>query len=484
LFEAHLHINGRPVPSPAGATYDRRDPVSDRVVTRAAAGSEDDALAAADAAAGAFAAWAATPPDTRAEVLLAADGIFAARTDDVVAIAARELGSSEEWTRFNVGIARQILRQAATLCDGIGETEETGGPPGLDYRLSRRPAGVVLGIAPWNAAVTLATRAVAAPLACGNTVVLKGSELCPKTHEWVVRCLCDAGLPPGVLNYVTNAPERASSVVTSLIAHAAVRRVNFTGSTRVGREIAVEAARHLKRCLLELSGKGTMIVLAGADLDRAAEAAAHGAFFNQGQICMSTERIVVEESVADVFVDRLVAATRPLRFDRETGRSPLGALVSAQAPLRIRGLIEDAVEKGATLVAGGEVQGTCIQPAILDHVAPGMRIYSEEAFGPIAAVVRVGDAEEALSVGNDTEFGLVAAVFDRDAERALGLARSLDCGIVHVNGPTVYDDPTMPFGGLKASGYGRFGGRAALEEFTEIQWITVREEEDGAARIG
>jgi acyl-CoA reductase-like NAD-dependent aldehyde dehydrogenase len=484
LFEAQLFINGRPVASEAGATYERRDPVSERVVTRAVAGSEDDAQWAADAAAGAFPDWSATSPGTRGAILMAAEREMAARTDEVVAIAAGELGSAEDWTRFNVDIARQILRQAATLCDAIAEEDVAEAPPGLSYRLSRRPAGVVLGIAPWNAAVTLATRAVAAPLACGNTVVLKGSELCPKTHEWVVRCLCDAGLPPGVLNYVTNAPERAGAVVSALIAHAAVRRVNFTGSTRVGREIAVEAARHLKPCLLELSGKGTMIVLVGADIDEAVKAAVHGAFFNQGQVCMSTERIIVEDSVADAFVGRLAGAARALRFDSDTGQSPLGALVSTQAPLRIRGLIDDAVARGAALMTGGEVQGTRIQPTVLDHVAPGMRIYAEEVFGPVAAIVRVGDAEEALSVGNDTEFGLVAAVFDRDAERALGLARSLDCGIVHVNGPTVYDDPAMPFGGLKASGYGRFGGRAALEEFTEIQWITVRDNDDRAARTG
>ncbi len=482
MFEAHLFINGSPVVSPAGATYDRRDPVSDRVVTRAVAGDEDDARWAADAAASAFGSWAATDPQDRAAILLAADRMMEARTDEVVDIAAGELGSTEDWTRFNVDIARQILRQAATLCDAIGEEAVPGSPPGRGYRLARRPAGVVLGIAPWNAAVTLATRAVAAPLACGNTVVLKGSELCPKTHEWVVRCLCDAGLPLGALNYVINAPERAGSVVSSLIAHSAVRRVTFTGSTRVGRDIAVEAARHLKPCLLELSGKGTMIVLEGADLALAAEAAAHGAFFNQGQICMSTERIVVEDSVAHDFVDRLATAARALRFDAETGRSPLGALISAQAPLRIRGLIEDAVANGATLLTGGEVRGNLIQPAVLDHVAPGMRIYAEEAFGPVAAVVRVGDAEEALSVANDTDFGLVASVFDRDGARALSLARALDCGIVHVNGSTVYDDPAMPFGGLKASGYGRFGGRAAIEEFTEIQWITVREDDDGVAR--
>jgi acyl-CoA reductase-like NAD-dependent aldehyde dehydrogenase len=463
------------MPSPSGLTYDRRDPVSDQVVTRAAAGSEDDAMAAADAAAGAFPAWSRTPAAERRAILETAARLLEQRAGEVVSIAEREVGSSEAWTRFNVEIARKILLQAATLCDAIGEEPVAEGDGLCAYRLRRRPAGVVLGIAPWNAAVTLAARAIAAPLACGNTVVLKGSELCPKTHEWVVETVCDAGLPPGVLNFVTNAPERAGSVVSALVAHPAIRRINFTGSTRVGREIAIAAAGHLKRCLLELSGKGTTVVLADADIEAAARATAHAAFFNQGQVCMSTERVVVEEAVADAFVERLAEMAHALRFDAETMRSPLGTLISSQAALRVRGLVDDAIEKGATLVTGGELWRNNIQPTVLDHVSPGMRIYSEEAFGPVAAVIRVGDVEEAQSVANDTEFGLVTSVFGRDTERAAEILRRVECGIGHVNGSTVCDDPKMPFGGMKASGYGRFGGRAALEEFTEIQWITVRE---------
>merc|ERR1711969_157534 len=173
------------------------------------------------------------------------------RQEEAVAIAAKEVGSAADWIRFNVEIAVAILRQASELPDHMTETVTQGALPGARLVVRRRPAGVVLAIAPWNASVTLATRAVAAPLACGNTVVLKASELCPKTHEWVARVLIDAGLPPGVLNFVTNAPDHAEEVVAALIAHPAVRRVNFTGSTRVGREIAVTAARHLKPCLME-----------------------------------------------------------------------------------------------------------------------------------------------------------------------------------------------------------------------------------------
>lgn len=474
LHQSKLIIGGKFVDLDETPTYERRDPLSDMVVTRAAAARAADARRAAAAAAAAFADWSATDPASRSQILIDAAKIMQERVAEVIKIAADEIGSSEEWTRFNVEVAVMILQQAAELPKLLTEETRDGLMPDCTYRLIRKPAGVVLGIAPWNAAVTLATRAVAAPLACGNTVVLKASELCPKTHEWVARALNDAGLPPGVLNFITNAPEHASEVVEALISHPAIRRINFTGSTRVGREIAVQAARHLKPCLLELSGKGTMIVLGDADLPTAAKAAAHACFFNQGQICMSTERILVEDSVADSFLDLFTRETQNLRTN-DAASGPLGTLISAAAVLRLRGIVEDALSKGAKLVSGGEAFNTIIQPTILDNVSPGMRIYSEEAFGPIAGIVRVEDAEEALSLANDTEFGLVASVFSKDIEKAQSMLRHIEVGIGHVNRSSVFDDPSMPFGGVKASGYGRFGGSEALREFTEIQWITTKE---------
>jgi acyl-CoA reductase-like NAD-dependent aldehyde dehydrogenase len=269
-------------------------------------------------------------------------------------------------------------------------------------------------------------------------------------------------------------------VVEALVAHPAVRRVNFTGSTRVGREIAVRAARHLKPSLLELSGKGTMVVLADADLELAAKAAAHGSFFNQGQICMSTERVIVDETVAEAFIDRLRTATAELQ-DGAAGAAPLGALVSPSAEARLRAMIDDALAKGAETVIGGEITGGRLQPTVLDRIAPGMRLYTEEAFGPLCGIVRVGDAEEALAIANDTEFGLVASVFSRDQAGALDLLRQIETGIGHVNGSTVFDDPAMPFGGVKASGYGRFGGTEALREFTDCQWIAIHDTAGGTA---
>ncbi len=477
MNEAKLIIGGVFADAEGGAVYDRLEPVSERLATRAASASPNDAKEAANAAAAAFPAWSRTDPRERSEILLKAADLVEARSDDFVAAMIDEIGSARPWAQFNCRLAAEILRQSAGQTEfGNLETSPTDGN-GVQSVLQRQPVGVVLGIAPWNAPVVLGFRAVAAPLACGNTVVFKASELCPKTHSLVVEILGEAGLPAGAANLVLHAPDDAEKIVETLVAHAAVRRVNFTGSTRVGRMVAGTCATHLKRCLLELSGKAPLIVLDDADIDAAVAAAAFGAFFNQGQICISTERIIVDRSIADVFVEKLIAKTDTLAAgDPSTGDFPLGSMISASAALRVRALIEDAVGKGAMLVSGGEVADTIMQPTVLDHVDSSMQIYREESFGPVAAVIRAHGEDEAVSIANDTEFGLSSAVFGGDLTRAKSVADRLETGVCHINGPTVYDDPRMPFGGCKASGYGRFGGEAGVREFTELRWLSIHEE--------
>jgi vanillin dehydrogenase len=318
-------------------------------------------------------------------------------------------------------------------------------------------------------------RAFAMPLACGNTVVLNASETCPATHRLLGTVMREAGLPAGVLNVVTNAPKDAGAVVDALIAHKAVRRVNFTGSSKVGKIIARKCAEYLKPVLLELGGKSPLVVLEDADLDEAVNAAAFGAFANQGQICMSTERIVVDEAIADDFVARLGAKASSLSVGNpREGKAVLGSLIDRSAAERVTSLILDAVSKGAKLVSGGSIEGTLLNAHVLDHVTPSMRIYEEESFGPVTTVVRVKGDTEAIRVANDTPYGLSAAVFSQDVTRAFAVARRIDSGICHINGPTVHDEAQMPFGGVKDSGYGRFGGRAAISEFTELRWITIQ----------
>ncbi|WP_297314130.1 aldehyde dehydrogenase family protein [Thauera sp.] len=347
--------------------------------------------------------------------------------------------------------------------------------PGSVAMAVRQPAGVVLGIAPWNAPVILGVRALATPLACGNTVVLKGSELCPATHGLIIEALQDAGLPAGVVNFVTNAPADAGAVVEAMVAHPALRRVNFTGSTHVGRLIAQTCAKYLKPAVLELGGKAPFVVLDDADLDAAVAAATFGAFANSGQICMSTERIIVDAAVADDFVARLAARAQGLPLgDPRKGPVVLGSVVDQRTVERCNALIDDALAKGAKLVCGGKADSTLMPATLLDNVSAQMRIYHEETFAPVKAIVRVRGTEAAIACANDNPFGLAAAVFGRDLARAWQVAGRIQSGICHINGPTVHDEAQMPFGGVKDSGWGRFGGQAGIEAFTELRWITMQ----------
>jgi acyl-CoA reductase-like NAD-dependent aldehyde dehydrogenase len=474
MNQINLLLENRDVQAIDGVTFDRLNPITGDVATRAAAAKIADVRRAADAAAAAFPAWSATGPSQRRMILLKAADILASKTPQFVELMAAETGATAGWAGFNVHLAAGMLREAASMTTQISGEVIPSDKPGCIAMAIRQPAGVVLSIAPWNAPVILGVRAVALPLACGNTVVLKASEICPGTHRLIAECLREAGLPPGVLNVITNAPEDAPALIEALISHPAVRRINFTGSTRVGRIIAEIAAKHLKPVLLELGGKAPLLVLDDADIDAAVAAAAFGAFMNQGQICMSTERIVVDAQIADAFVAKLAAKAETLvAGDPRTGNMPLGSLIGLEAAGRIQGLIKDAVGKGARVAAGGKVDGTLMSATVVDHVTSTMRIYGEESFGPIVTIVRVNGVDEAVRVANDTEYGLSAAVFGRDIARALDVAKRIESGICHVNGPTVHDEAQMPFGGVKASGYGRFGGKAGIAEFTELRWITI-----------
>lgn len=474
MMDINLLIDDRDVAASTGATFERRDPITGDVASRAAAASVADAQAAADAAAAAFPTWSKLGPNARRAVLLKAADLLEGRASEFVTLMATEIGATAGWAQFNVKLAAGMLREAGSLTTQITGELIPSDKPGCVSMAVRQPAGVVLGIAPWNAPVILGVRAIATPLACGNTVVLKASEICPGTHRLIGTVLREAGLPAGAINVITNAPENAPEIIEALIAHPAVRRINFTGSTRVGRIIAETAARFLKPVLLELGGKASLVVLDDADLDAAVAASAFGAFMNQGQICMSTERIVVDNAIAGDFVAKLAAKAESLQAGNPRhGNFALGSLVGVEAAERISGLVNDAVSKGAKLLAGGRVDGTVMSATVLDHVTPAMRLYGEESFGPVVCVIRATGVEEAVRIANDTEYGLSAAVFSRDITRALDVAHRIDSGICHINGATVHDEAQMPFGGVKASGYGRFGGKAGINEFTELRWITI-----------
>jgi acyl-CoA reductase-like NAD-dependent aldehyde dehydrogenase len=443
LEQQRLLIGGEWTEATGAATFERVDPYTGEPVTVAAAASRADADRAVAAAQAAFRGWSETAPAERRALLTGAADLLMERAPEIANTMTEEVGGTFGWGMFNCDLASRMLREAAAQTYAAGGDVIPSDVPGALSFAVRQPAGVVVGMAPWNAPVILSTRAVAAPLAFGNTVVLKGSEHCPRTHAAVIAALHDAGLPAGAVNLVLHSAADAPEVVDALIAHPAVRRVSFTGSTRVGRIVAAKCAEHLKRCLLELGGKAPMVVLADADLDAAADAASFGSFMNSGQICMSTERIVVDGSAAADLGARLGerAAKLVVGDPRDQG-TMIGPVVNDAARERILELIEDARAKGAEVIAGGSAEGNCIAPTVLVGVTPEMRIYGEESLGPGVALV---------------------------------VARRIESGICHVNSSTVHDEPQMPFGGVKASGWGRFGGRAALEEFTDLRWMSVQQ---------
>lgn len=470
-----LLIGGEVIAAKAGASFPKLEPYGGGLIAQVASARAEDAHLAADAAAAAFPGWSASPPALRREVLSRAADRLHETAGEWIRLMQREIGATTAWAGFNVHLAEGVLREAAAQVYALKGELIPSNVPGLSAMAERVPAGVVLGIAPWNAPLILAARAIAMPLALGNTVVLKASEETPLTHLALGRLLMESGCPAGVVNVVTNAPEDAGEVVEALIAHPAVRRINFTGSTRVGRIIAESAGRHLKKVLLELGGKAPFVVLDDADLDAAAAAANFGAFMNQGQICMSTERMIVDRRVAAEFTEKLVMRAQTLKLGApdapDTTLGPVASLASAQ---RLAELVRDAVDKGARVLIGGEASGLLVPATLIAGVTPAMRLYHEESFGPVKSIIEVDGEEEALRVANDSQYGLAAAVFTRDTERGLRFARAIQSGICHINGPTVHDEPQMPFGGVKDSGYGRFGGSAAVDEFTDIRWITVQ----------
>ena len=474
--EARHFIGGEWVDLDDGKTYEDLDPFTGDVVAHVTAGTREDARRAIEAAAEAFPAWAQTPPAARQGIFLSAADILESRRDEIVSLLARETGCSFGFGMFQMGFTPGLLRQAAGAVYGpVGEVIPSD-MPGAFAMGFRQPVGVVGAIAPWNAALILSLRAITAPLTYGNTVVLKPSEWSPISGGLVWgEIFTEAGLPAGVLNVVTHAPGEAGPIGDELVENPHVRRLNFTGSTRTGRLLAEAAGRNLKRIVLELGGYNPLIVLGDADIGYAVDAAAFGAFLHQGQICMSARKILVERSVADEFVARLVEKTAALKTgDPKEHDTIIGPLINEHALATVKGRVEEAVEKGARVLVGGESVGPCFQATLLADVPADSAFAQEETFGPVAAIEIVDSAEEAVERANATGYGLAAGIITRDNDKGFALARSLESGIVHVNDQPVHDEPQMPFGGVKDSGWGRFGGRAAMEEFTELRWITVQ----------
>ncbi|MET8781964.1 aldehyde dehydrogenase family protein [Streptomyces sp. NPDC004589] len=470
-----LLIGGKDVPAASGRTTVDVAPYTGEVYATLAAAGPEDVKRAVDAADAAFPDWAALAPFARRAIFLKAADLLDTRSEQVAEIMAHEAGGTRPWALFNVGLGADILREAAAAVTAPRGEVLSAQEEGVLGLAVREPLGVVAAFAPWNAPVILGVRAVAAPLAAGNTVVVKPSEDAPIACGLLIAdILREAGLPDGVLNVVTNDREDAAGIAEALTADERVRAVNFTGSTGVGRIVGELAARHLKPAVLELGGKNAVLVLDDADVDYAVDAVAFGVFLNAGQICMSGDRILVHESLAEEFTRKFVEKTASLRpGDPAHPHTVIGPLVSAQAAQRVAGLVKDAVGKGATVLVGGEPEGAVHPATVLTGVPQDADLYRTESFGPVCVVATFADDDTAVALANDTENGLTCGIITENATHGLAVARRVRTGIVHINDQSVADEPQAPFGGVRASGYGRFGGRWGIEAFSNTRWVTV-----------
>lgn len=467
-----MYIGGEWIP--AAKTFADLNPSDNSLYAHIPDGSADDVRRAIEAARAAFPAWSELPFHIRARHINRIADVWEARKDNFVNAAVAEGGGWFGKGVFEAGYVAEVFRSAAALCyQNIGEVLPS--EHGKFMTATRWPLGVVSVISPWNMPGILTSRGFAAALAAGNTVVLKPSEDTPYAGGlYFAEILEEAGIPPGVFNVVTCSRESVAAVGDEMIENPLVKAVSFTGSTAVGRHIAAKSGAHLKKACVELGGKDSMIILEDADLDHAAKAANFGSFMHQGQICMSTEKILVQESVYDAFMSKFLERAAKLRTGPTDDKdNVIGPLVNNRQALRVKALIDDAVARGATVELGGNAWDNFVEPTVLTGVDSTMDIWHDETFGPVVVVCRFRTDEEAIALNNDTEYGLSSAVMTHDEARALRIAGRLETGMCHINCQTVNDEPHVPFGGVKASGVGRYGGRWSLDAFTELRWITL-----------
>lgn len=473
-----LFIDGQWQDAPGGETFPDRNPATGEVFAHIPSADADTTRRAIEAANRAKREWAELTPAARANIILKAAEVWGRRAESLAETLTMETGSVAKKRLFEVNYCGELIRHAASLAYQIGGEIAPSNVNGKINHFIRKPAGVVSVISPWNFPFTLTLRAVAPALALGNAVVLKPSEETPLSGGLLVaEVFEEAGVPPGVLNVITCSRERVQEVGEVMISHPAVSVISFTGSTATGRKLAEQAGRHLKRIVLELGGKSPLIVLRDADLDLATSAACFGGFFHQGQICMAVTRVIVEEAVADQLTEQLVGKARRLKMgDPNDIHTDIGPITSPMQLAKIQEHVNDAVAKGARVLTGGRAQGPYFEPTVITDITPDMRIYYEETFGPVISVIPVKDVEEAIRVANDTSYGLSAGIITGDPDRGVELAERLETGMVHINDSSVHDEPHAPFGGIKGSGVGRHGGKAAIEAFTEVHWLSVQTE--------
>ena len=466
------YISGKTLDIPTSLLTDVVNPANQRPFAKVFMAQEQHMRAAIDAAHSAKAAWADTLAAERERLLMrAADELEAAR-GEMVDLLIDEAGSTFGKAQFEVSFAGNLVRSIAGEARRIHGDVFPSDVPGLISMAIRRPLGVVAGISPFNFPVVLSLKKVAFALACGNTFILKPSEETSLVGLKLAEIFERAGFPAGVLNVV---PGDGRTMAQVLYDDPRVKLISFTGSTAVGRTIATECAKRGKRVVLEMGGKSPLIILQDADLDYAVDTACFGIFIHQGQICMAGSRIIVEAPIYEEFLKRFAAKAATMKVgDPRDPHTVIGPLIrSSQCPM-IDKKIKDAVAAGARLLTGGKYEGNFYHPTVVADVTPEMAAFRDELFGPVAAVTKANDADHALALANNSAYGLSSAVLTNNLQLAMRFALELEAGMVHLNGPTIHDEGTVPFGGVKDSGSGREGGRWSTDEMTEVKWVTIQ----------
>ncbi|KAI0444846.1 Aldehyde/histidinol dehydrogenase [Xylaria telfairii] len=450
-------------------TFEVKSPATGEVVHLCGVATESDANAAVEAAAGAAVTWRDTAPSSRRDILLKVAEIMERKRPELGQYLIDEIGQPRGWADFNLSVTIDLIKDAAGRVGALGGFVPRPSDPNTGAMVWREPYGVVLAIAPWNAPYILGTRSVLYPIAAGCTVVFKGSEFAPRVMHAITTAFHEAGLPKGVLNFISTSPANAPVVTEALIANPHVKKINFTGSTAVGRIIGKLAGQHLKPVVLELGGKAPAIVWEDANLDLAAECCSRGAFLTSGQVCMSTERIIVHRKVSETFQGKLRDVVSKMWPEALVHINPQGVEKNKR-------LVKDATNKGASILIGEvdaqESSNTRLRPIVIAHVTPEMDIYKQESFGTTVSLLEVDSEEEALRIANDTEYGLASAVFTEDLRIGLRFAKNIETGAVHINDMSVHDEAALPHGGAKASGYGRFNASAGLDEYLRTKTVT------------
>ena len=456
----------------SAGTFAVLNPATGKVLYEVANGTRADTVKAIEASAAAQKAWAALPHTQRARHLLRVADILEQRQKELASHLVREGGAWIGKAMFESGYAPGAFRAAAAATYApIGEVM-----PSDHNKFSmaiRKPLGVVAAISPWNFPLLLSSRGIAFALAAGNTVVLKPSEETPISGGFMLAdAFAEAGVPPGVLNVVSCSRELVEEVGDELVANPLVKAVTFTGSTPVGKKIASQAGGLLKKACVELGGKDPMLVMADADMERAVNAAVFGSFMHAGQICMSAERLIVHTSIVDEFTEKVCKKTAGLSVG-DPMENIIGPMINQKQLDNVVGQIDDARNKGASILTGGTADGLFMSPTVISGVTQDMKVWREETFGPVAPIISFTDDDEAIALANDCEYGLSSSIITANEQRGLELADRLESGMTHINDCPVYDEPHIPFGGVKNSGLGRHGGRWSMETFSETHWRTI-----------